>query len=216
MSKTVRLRSKSSSDYAIGEAIVPAYGSLIMDYRDFLAAAKGCSVDSESVSVEFDSGMVDVSISDFGAKGNGIDDDTLAIQEAIDFVLGLGGGLIRVPVGVYVIDGISISGGYVMLDGDSMENSVFKSNGAVAVSWADATGGIVDMQVICDGGTAFHIAGGSSLFIERCTVDTDLVFKSEGGKCNVASCTMHSRTFYEVSGNGTINEQFCVYDGGTE
>lgn len=44
-----------------------------------------------------------VSAKAFGAKGNGVADDTLAIQAAIDHVNSIGGGTVTVPDGTYMI-----------------------------------------------------------------------------------------------------------------
>jgi Pectate lyase superfamily protein len=45
---------------------------------------------------------VQVSVKDFGAVGNGITDDTAAIQAAINYVASLGGGVVYFPPGVYL------------------------------------------------------------------------------------------------------------------
>ena len=45
-----------------------------------------------------------VSVKDFGAQGDGVTDDTAAIQAAIDAANTAGGGTVTVPAGVYMID----------------------------------------------------------------------------------------------------------------
>lgn len=51
---------------------------------------------------------VKLNIRDFGAKGDGITKDTVAIQEAIDRCWVLGGGEVLVPTGNYLIGGIAL------------------------------------------------------------------------------------------------------------
>lgn len=46
---------------------------------------------------------LDVSVTNYGAKGNGINDDRIAIQSAIDAVGSAGGGTVTFPAGVYLI-----------------------------------------------------------------------------------------------------------------
>ncbi|MBD2277246.1 glycosyl hydrolase family 28-related protein [Aphanizomenon flos-aquae] len=47
-----------------------------------------------------------VSVKRFGAKGNGVNDDTKAIQTAIDTVYQQGGGVILFPEGVYIVTSV--------------------------------------------------------------------------------------------------------------
>jgi hypothetical protein len=66
-----------------------------------------------------------VSVKDFGAVGDGVADDTVAIQAAIDYVEGNGGGSIYLPSGVYKLNsGLTISRGGVNLYGDGCEEFV--------------------------------------------------------------------------------------------
>jgi hypothetical protein len=50
-------------------------------------------------------GFASVTDPNFGATGNGVTDDTEAIQAAVDWVVAAGGGIIYFPPGVYIIDG---------------------------------------------------------------------------------------------------------------
>ncbi len=52
-----------------------------------------------------------VSVRDHGARGDGITDDTAAIQRAIDAVAGTGG-TVMVPDGIYIIDAVHVSSSY--------------------------------------------------------------------------------------------------------
>lgn len=45
-----------------------------------------------------------VNVKNFGAKGDGITDDTDAIQSAVDYLKTLGGGTLKIPPGTYLID----------------------------------------------------------------------------------------------------------------
>jgi hypothetical protein len=47
-----------------------------------------------------------VSVKDFGAVGNGVTDDTAAIQAAIDSVFNTGGGTVYLPTGTYLVSSI--------------------------------------------------------------------------------------------------------------
>lgn len=50
-----------------------------------------------------------VSVKDFGAVGDGVTDDTAAIQAAIDHITSIGGGVIKYPVGDYRTTGFALT-----------------------------------------------------------------------------------------------------------
>ncbi len=58
-----------------------------------------------------------INVIDFGAKGDGVTDDTEAIQKAIDFAQN--GGVVAIPRGTYMIRGLKIRKNGILLTGDS-------------------------------------------------------------------------------------------------
>ncbi len=60
-----------------------------------------------------------VSVKDFGAVGDGVADDTAAIQAAIDSLAS--GGVVRIPKGTYAFTGITIDIAGIALVGDGMQ-----------------------------------------------------------------------------------------------
>jgi hypothetical protein len=62
-------------------------------------------------------------VKDYGAKGDGIANETTAIQSAIDAVKSAGGGVVFFPIGTYKSTSIQLPAG-VVLQGESRENSV--------------------------------------------------------------------------------------------
>jgi hypothetical protein len=63
-----------------------------------------------------------VSVKDFGAVGDGVTDDTAAIQAAINV-----GGVVRLPSGTYQISAALIVGGGVHLIGDGVDNTTISA-----------------------------------------------------------------------------------------
>ncbi len=68
-----------------------------------IAKAGGCAPAPRSSKV--------VSVRDHGARGDGVTDDTSAIQRAIDAVAG-SGGTVLVPDGTYLVDAVHVSSSY--------------------------------------------------------------------------------------------------------
>lgn len=78
---------------------------------------------------------VEISVKDFGAKGNDIDDDTKAIQSALDHIIANGGGTLLFPKGTYKIISGEINdyilklenGNQILLKGIAEDQSVLKA-----------------------------------------------------------------------------------------
>lgn len=70
-----------------------------------------------------------VSVKDFGALGNGVTNDTIAIQTAINAVAGLGGGCIFFPAGNYIIsNALTISNPSIKIKGASRRSTTITQN----------------------------------------------------------------------------------------
>lgn len=72
-----------------------------------------------------------VSVKDFGAVGNGIADDTAAFSSAVAYAVILGGAIVYVPAGTYLISSpVIISGNGISLKGTGALASVIKNSSA--------------------------------------------------------------------------------------
>jgi len=65
------------------------------------------------------------SVKDFGAVGDGVTNDTAAVQAAIDEAGQVGGGLVSLPSGIYVVDPLTLRTG-VALVGDGIGATVVR------------------------------------------------------------------------------------------
>lgn len=69
-----------------------------------------------------------LSVKTFGAVGDGVADDTAAIQAAINYVGTIGGGTVYIPSGNYLTGPLSILKNYITLRGDSRYNTTLRFN----------------------------------------------------------------------------------------
>jgi len=104
-------------------------------------------------------------VQNFGAKGDGITDDTAAIQSAIDAAAAAGGGQVYVPTGTYIVSGgVEPSDGCLMLKsnvylyGDGM--------GATTVKVADGSDTKITGVIRSAYGEETHDFGVSNLTID--------------------------------------------------
>jgi hypothetical protein len=161
---------------------------------------------------------------DYGAKGDGITDDTPNIQNAIDNVALNGGGIVYFPNGIYMHKGITIKQG-VILRGESKLNTIIKFNGsgssspdgadAVIKSTGTGTIGITNLTLTADltrvtaqTTKLMWFNFDSKLFLYNIITDfpkasTQSEFKDFGwcgsmsnGKFLVSGCTMKGTAFY--------------------
>jgi len=108
----------SSIEFIMGEAVTQVTGNAsAITYNQGGTGAQDRTVQSKLQET--------VSVKDFGAVGDGVADDTAAIQAAIDAVGAAGGGSVYVPVGTYKLtDTLTVTNDYVALVGDGSSASV--------------------------------------------------------------------------------------------
>lgn len=141
-----------------------------------------------------------VSVKDFGAVGDGITDDTAAIQAAIDS-LGTAGGVVEVPTGAYKVSSVLNISSYVCL----------KGSGAVASSIItnNSTGNVVYINAVANspGCTIENLFFNSS--VTR-TSGSYIESHSSNGTF-VKNCKMYS-AFNGISITGSVAQSIKIED----
>jgi len=227
MPRLVRLDNISDNEIIFddvddGQLTVPAYSRVTLSYERFTRLA--VLNDFPAMRIEVDmaqEGFKQASVKDFGAKGDGVTNDTQAIQRAIDFMAEYGGGIVNIPVGVYPIDGITVKSA-VVLQGESKTGSVVKMRkDAPAISFIGASGG---MDKVC------VYNGSNSVYAEDCDdvhISDSLLLDStpcisayigDGSRNTIImeNCTLRSIAdtggYYDTDSDSFIMESFCLYE----
>ena len=110
------------------------FSNLIDSWADYNFTATGTSAVARPVISKL--GDI-VSVKDFGAVGDGVTDDTAAIQAAISALVAAGGGTLYVPSGAYRVSSriTATCGGqqHISVKGDGRYQSVFDFSGAASL-----------------------------------------------------------------------------------
>jgi hypothetical protein len=88
----------------------------------FVQSGSGLILSAGTVSGKL-SEFVSVRDEPFGALGDGITDDTAAVQAAIDAMEAVGGGTVYFPRGIYLCTGLTVTGTSVSLVGESIRGT---------------------------------------------------------------------------------------------
>ena len=115
---------------------------------------------------------------DYHALGDGVADDTLAIQEAIDDTTARGGGIVHLPKGVYRVGQLSIGTGCIV-QGESREQTtvLVSGTGSEAIALKGSRHGIAELtlkyQPEAPNGVQSTLVGGDAnqLFLYHVTFD---------------------------------------------
>jgi parallel beta-helix repeat protein len=149
-----------------------------------------------------------ISVKDFGAVGDGVTDDTTAIQAAIDYAAPIGASVF-IPAGTYKITALTLpqQHGGIEIYGEAfnsmynMENAIYR--GSVLVS-TQATGNIIS----CDGGVFYSNRGIRirNLNIRVSTIDYAIYIKRSPELNLIENLTVYNDN---VSGGSGIALESC-------
>lgn len=115
-----------------------------------------------------------VSVKDFGAVGDGVADDTAAIQAAIDSQEAANGGILVFPVGTYRVSStLTINASNVLLQGEGGDRShdvgIQGASASTKLVWAGTVGGTVVQFASPIGASAQKQSGGGMVrFFIQC------------------------------------------------
>jgi len=132
-----------------------------------------------------------VSVKDFGAVGDGVTDDTAAIQAALNSVVATGGEVVF-PSGVYLSNPIQIKGNGVTVRGLGKATLLYKS------------GNINDFVVVGDSGTAYKNVTISDLYIDGNSIGSPSMGVDDAAMlvANYTDATVRNITFDDVKSKG--------------
>ena len=88
--------------------------------------------------------QINISVKDFGAIGDGVNDDTVAIQNAVAYTASIGGGTVFIPSGIYNISSsINVTSSNINIEGvgtgEYNDSNVLTSSSNTKIKWVGAS-----------------------------------------------------------------------------
>lgn len=158
------------------------------------------------------------SVKDFGAVGNGIADDTAAFVAAIAYAALLGGAIIDVPAGTYLIAStITITANGISFKGAGSLSSIVKNSNAATDAF-NVNGSRLFIEDIgishsaTSSGSGITLASGASyVTLSRLRISGH----NTAGVADVGGSTRITVQFCEIVGNGNAGQNCIVLSGTT-
>lgn len=170
-----------------------------------------------------------VNAKDFGAKGDGNTDDTASIQKAINEVASKGGGIVKIPSGTYLIDGLKSlhlkSNIIVQMDDDTTLKTIPNDKTSYAIfrlqniENTHIYGGTLigdrheHMGTAGEGGFGVINYSSSNVVIENVTAKD---FRGDGfyvGRYHLHEPKAENIVFYNVTSDGNRRQGMSITDG---
>lgn len=191
---------------------------------------------------QHDKNALTIHVADFGAKGDGATDDSTAINAAITYLKGLGGGLLVFGIGVYLCNSsIDLRGAYISMRGTGITGTKLKANfsASIFVNLSESSDtrispiSIEDMTIDASGTAAYPVSlryrhytkfknvlftggGSASYYAKDAWLNTfdNCGFESAPYTCHLDGSN-HRTAFYSCSFQGATNKCLLVRSNGT-
>lgn len=165
--------------------------------------------------------MTVLNVRDYGAAGDGVTDDTAAIQAAVDAANNHGGAVVYVPQGTYRLSASLDVYSRISVRGDGDQVSVLHQTGATASGLRGVDVAFLDLRNIQLRGPGTGSASGPGIYLSRTDnsscegITMENVFVWQFGDSGIAISLPIVSTFTRVISQQNGAHGFSLYGGGT-